>query len=83
MSVFGEMFVGVMVSGHTLFAVFRLPFSCKIPPHHTANIINAKKIRFDGRTKTADTDTDGKHNRKHTDTRKPLAVARFRLFRKP
>ena len=42
--------MGVRVSGHILFAVFRLPFGCKIPPHHTANIINAKKIRFDGRT---------------------------------
>ena len=70
-SVFGKMGVGVRVSGHILFAVFRLPFGCKIPPHHRRNIINDKKIRFDGRTKTADTDTDGKRNRKHTDTRKP------------
>lgn len=49
-SVFGEKFVGVRVSGHILFAVFRLPFGCKIPPHHRRNIINAKKITFDGRT---------------------------------
>lgn len=46
--------VGVRVSGHILFAVFRLPFGCKIPPHHTANIINAKKIRLtDGRKRAS------------------------------
>lgn len=54
-------------SGHILFAVFRLPFGCKIPPHHTPNIINAKKITFDGRTKTG----------------KPCARSRLRRLRLP
>ncbi len=42
------------MSGHILFAVFRLPFGCKIPPHHTPNIINAKKITLtDGRKRAS------------------------------
>lgn len=63
------------MSGHILFAVFRLPFGCKIPPH-TVNIINAKKIRFDGRTKTGKPCARSRLRR----LRLPCALAPVRLF---
>ena len=74
-SVFGEVTVGVWKSGHILFAVFRLPFGCKIPPHHRRNIINAKKITL----------TDGRKQptRTRTPTRTPMASKRTPASREP
>lgn len=82
-SVFGERNVGVWKSGHILFAVFRLPFGCKIPPHHRRNIINVKKITLtDGRKQPTRTRTASATASTRTPaSREPCAVFRLSVSR--